>query len=172
MFYRAASCSRTSAIRKKSYKDQSNINRRLQQLSEENTVNKNDPLMKISRGMGEDDEQLTKIYEQLPAKEYQERFKDLISSVNSFTALNKHSRDIAMEKPWDGEESLKETSRRMLHDSFKALNRSAEYGAAATAFNNRSEMLENQNRQAIKSKKLACRSHGECTRLCHQVSAG
>lgn len=93
------------------------MKKRLDDLRAASTIDKNDPLMKLSHSIVDEDEELTKIYQKLGEKEYEEKFKPELSIVRTGTMLNKHSEEIATSKPWTGDEHPIDTSLRMLVDS-------------------------------------------------------
>lgn len=92
---------------------------RLQALKEQNEPNKDDPLVKLSQGKSLVDQnvELQKLYEKLDQKAFEERFRREIEYAKISDHVNQQSKDTAASKPWDGEESVEDTSLRMILDS-------------------------------------------------------
>ncbi|CDO92125.1 unnamed protein product [Kluyveromyces dobzhanskii CBS 2104] len=92
------------------------MKKRLQELLETNTVDENDPLMKITRNSSAENAEVDELYKNLEEKSFKSAYKAQLSVAVRNNILNKHSRDIATAKPWAGSEDPMDTSLRMILD--------------------------------------------------------
>lgn len=99
--------------------EKGNLVRRLQQLKDENSVQKDDPLVRLASGIVDNNEDLKRIHQRLPQSEFVQKFNDKIQYSKIGEHVNKQSKDIAMSTPWRGEESHKDASLRMILDTVK-----------------------------------------------------
>lgn len=99
--------------------EKGNLVRRLQQLKDENSVQKDDPLVRLASGIVDNNEDLKRIHQRLPQSEFVQKFNDKIQYSKIGEHVNKQSKDIAMSTPWRGEGSHKDASLRMILDTVK-----------------------------------------------------
>lgn len=102
--------------------------RRLEHLKEQNTVSEDDPLVKLGQpgNLVDTDEKLSQLHESLPQKSFEGKFQSQLQYARVKDYVNRQSKDIALSKPWTGEEDAGDTSLRMLVDSVgKPTDRSA-----------------------------------------------
>lgn len=92
------------------------MKRRLQDLLESNTIDQNDPLMKISHGSNGKSRDINAIYKDLDDISFKDKYKAELSITDGHNNMNKHARDIATGKPWTSDEDPMDTSLRMLLD--------------------------------------------------------
>lgn len=137
---------------KSNHKNASIFKNRLEQLKEANTLDQDDPLIKILQGRAEDEE-LNRIYDQLPQKSFERKFNTEIQYSQLGEHINKHAKETALSKPWRGEESISDASLRMLTDSMKA--RSSKQSASNLGFtlsSKQGKALENVSRSKYSTK--------------------
>ncbi|KAG0671924.1 hypothetical protein C6P41_002041 [Kluyveromyces marxianus] len=95
------------------------MKKRLQELSETNIVDKDDPLMKIIHGgsIVDESEALRKTHGKLEDVTFQEKHREQLSITKGSVNTNKHAQDIASSKSWRGDEHVLDTALRMVLDS-------------------------------------------------------
>ncbi|QLQ81188.1 hypothetical protein HG537_0E05430 [Torulaspora globosa] len=92
---------------------------RLQELKEQNEPNPEDPLVKLAQGRSlvDQDAELQKLYQKLDQKAFEGRYRREIEYAKVPEHINQQSKDTAVSRPWTGEESVEDTSLRMILDS-------------------------------------------------------
>lgn len=108
--------------------DEGYMVRRLQELKRQNTIDEDDPLFKVahSTSVVSQNEKLQELYESLPQKSFNEKHRTQIQYSKLADYVNKQSKDIALSKPWRGQEDLQDASHRMIIDAVgKPINTSA-----------------------------------------------
>ncbi|CCE92771.1 DUF1992 domain-containing protein TDEL_0E05280 [Torulaspora delbrueckii] len=108
--------------------DEGYMARRLEDLKEQNTIDEDDPLVKLSKTerLVDMDTRLSELHRSLPQKSFENNHKNQLQYAKVQVHVNRQSKDIALSKPWGGDEDPRDTSLRMLVDSVaKPLNRSA-----------------------------------------------
>ncbi|CEP62458.1 DUF1992 domain-containing protein LALA0_S05e06106g [Lachancea lanzarotensis] len=94
--------------------DEGYLKRRLTLLKDNNSLDEKDPLYKLIRN-----EELDEVAQNIPQKEFEHRFRTEIEAAKLGSHIGKEVREIAMSKPWTGDEHFTDTSLRMLMDSVK-----------------------------------------------------
>ncbi|CUS23180.1 LAQU0S08e03884g1_1 [Lachancea quebecensis] len=102
------------------------LKRRLTQLKEEATLDENDALSGLIKGVDQENPSMEKLYNELPKKKFETRFRAQIQASKLKTYVNKESRETALSRPWTGEEHYTDASLRMIMDGMKNRKGSSE----------------------------------------------
>lgn len=92
---------------------------RLEALKEQNDPNPSDPLVKLTQGKSlvDEDSELQKVYQKLPQKAFEKKYQSEIQYARVSDHINRQSKDIALSRPWTGQETVEDSSLRMILDS-------------------------------------------------------
>lgn len=112
--------------------------RRLRALKEQNDLNPDDPLIKLTRGESliDANPELQEIYEKLPQKTFEQKYQPQLQFSKVQNHVNQQSKDIALSEPWKGQESVEDASLRMILDSVGKPPSSCNSATANIAFKN------------------------------------
>ncbi|QLG71050.1 hypothetical protein HG535_0B00880 [Zygotorulaspora mrakii] len=102
--------------------DSGYFKRRLEDLKDQNTITKDDPLNRLSEikeqnSLVDNEEGLKDLYRQLPQKTFRKDFGKELHYVTTGTSMNRQAKDIALSRAWKGQEHLEDATLRMLVDS-------------------------------------------------------
>ncbi|SCU98894.1 LAFA_0G20714g1_1 [Lachancea sp. 'fantastica'] len=129
--------------------DEGYLKRRLQQLKDENSVDERDPLHKLIRS-----EKLDELAEDLPRKEFEQRFKAQLEASKLGNHVGKELRETALSKPWTGEEYFTDTSLRMLLDSVKEAKSVSHKSLENLAFKSTTDTVNNMRGLGTKNSRI------------------
>ncbi|SCV01243.1 LAMI_0G10242g1_1 [Lachancea mirantina] len=128
------------AISRYSTSEKAAIFQRLKDLKDESVIDKSDPLANMIKGVFDKNEKLIDIYEKLPQKEFEHKYCSNIVHAKLGPHVHKHARDIALSKPWTGEEQILDTSMRMIVDNVKPAGSGNNGSANANTTSSKSHM--------------------------------
>lgn len=106
--------------------DEGYLKRKLAQLAEESRPIKDDPLAgRPHFESKEDNEIIDELLKKVEGSKFEYEHQRQIQWTRIPKSAPKHARDIALDEPWTGEESLEDASLRMLTDKYKPLKGSS-----------------------------------------------
>lgn len=132
------------------------LKQRLTQLKEEAAPDDNDALCGLIKGVVKENPSIEKLYDELPRKEYEDRFRSQIQASKLKRFVNKESRETALSRPWTGEEHYTDTSLRMIMDGVK--NEGGSSGSSRNlGFSSTFQATKESNRYARRAVKTRLR---------------